>query len=471
MDIELKPSSVVEESTAVFGPHEEKAIVSLAFDQPEFFSSIMPYVKPEFFDGFESRFVFSLIKYHADRNEVILSRPMCRDIALDELTADDPHEDILAQISRESDPREVPILTDKLMEWAKRKAMMQLYEKEVIDEVERGEFETVDKIIENARRITDIGSECHFFFNELDPLFIKENEEKFTTGFKTLDMAVNEGGPARGEVFCWMAPTGVGKSIALINQAVACVRRGLNVLFVTLEMPWLKVALRFMGCFTKRWIRRRFQLEDEIRKSLASTKNTYNSELIISEFPPDEISVDHIHAQIDMLRKIYGIRIDVVAIDYLELMMSRNSAYNKEDYTRQKRVGTEMMRMAKMENVLVTTATQSNRAGVDGSSKEKVLDLNKVAESFGKTMPVSYLITINQTKQEYEAGRSDSEDPLAPVENAQCRFFLAKNRNGPKFMTISSRVNYETMAMTEYEALTAQNEVGEEAGDDVAKAS
>jgi replicative DNA helicase len=470
MDVTLKPATPVEESSSVFGPNEETAIVSLAFDQPEFFSSIMPYITPDYFDKYESQYVFSLIKYHMEKNEVILSRAMCRDIALDELTADDPHEEILTQIARESDPREVPILTDKLMEWAKRKAMMQLYEQNVIDEVERGEFETVDQIIENARRITDIGSECHFFFNELDPLFIKENEEKFTTGFKTLDMAVNEGGPARGEVFCWMAPTGVGKSIALINMAVACVRRGLNVLFVTLEMPWMKVALRFMGCFTKRWIRRRFLLEDEIRKSLSSTRNTYNSELIISEFPPDEISVDHIHAQIDMLRKIHGVKIDVVVIDYLELMMSRNPAYNKEDYTRQKRVGTEMMRMASKENVLVATATQSNRAGVDGADKEKVLDLNKVAESFGKTMPVSYLVTINQTKQEYDAGRSDSTDPLAPVENAQCRFYLAKNRNGPKFMTINAKINYETMAMTEYESLTAQNE-SEEKDDTLAKAS
>jgi hypothetical protein len=157
-----------------------------------------------------------------------------------------------------------------------------------------------------------------------------------------------------------------------------------------------------------------------------------------------------------MLWKMHGLKIDVVIIDYLELLMSRNPAYNKDDYIRQKRVGTEVDRIAKMDNTLVGTATQSNRQGTEGADKEKLLDLNKVAESYGKTMPISYLVTINQTKQEYDAGREGGDD--APVLKAQCRFYIAKNRNGPKFKTINARINYETMAMTEYESLTSQTE-------------
>lgn len=447
----------------VFGSNEEAAIISLAFDQPEFFSSILPYLRPEYFERFDTSWVFSILKYHAERNNVILSRELCKDIALDELTAEDPHDDILKLIDRQSDPRETPVISDKMTEWAKRKAMLQLYDRDVIEAVERGEFEDVNKIMEDVGRITDVGSSCHFFFNEVEPLFEKETQEKFTTGFKTLDIAINEGGPSRGETFCAMAPTGVGKSIFLVNMAVANIRKRRNVLFVSLEMPWKKVALRFMGCFTKKWIRNRFVEADYIKRELAKIKNSYGAELIISEFPPEEVSVDTIHAQIDMIKKMHGINIDVVIIDYLELLMSRNPAYNKDDYTRQKRVGTESDRLAKMNNVLVGTATQSNRQGNDGADKEKLLDLNKVAESYGKTMPISYLVTINQTKQEYDAGRDGGE---GPVLNAQCRFYIAKNRNGPKFKTISARINYETMAMTEYESLTTQVEKKDDSGTD-----
>lgn len=458
MDVQLSPVDEVDESSGYFGKHEEKAIISLAFDQPDFFSSILPYLKSEFFDQFATRFVFDNISYYYERNGVIITREMCKDKIYEDLTADDPHEEIVAVVDRKSDPREVPILVDKLMDWSKKKAMLQLYNKDVIEAVEAGEFDQVENIIENARKISDINNHCYFFFNEIDSLFQKEADEKFTTGFTTLDMAINNGGPGRGETFCWMAPTGVGKSIVMVNTAVANFKRGRNVLFISLEMPWKKVALRFMGCLTDVWIKDRFIKEEQVRSRLMSCKSTYNSNLVISEFPPDQVNVDQIQGQIDRIGKINGVKFDVVIIDYLELLMSRTPEYNRDDYIRQKRVGTEVDRLAKIEDVLVVTATQSNRSGVADSQKEKVLDLNQVAESYGKTMPISYLVTINQSKKEYEQGRMDPSKETSPVTKAQCRFFFAKNRNGAKNIKVGARVNYETMRMMEYDSLLSFNE-------------
>jgi replicative DNA helicase len=137
------------------------------------------------------------------------------------------------------------------------------------------------------------------------------------------------------------------------------------------------------------------------------------------------------------LKRTKGWAPDVVIVDYLELMMSRRSAYNKDDYTRQKKVATELRGFAKKENVLVFTATQTNR---DVSKKDKgngggggPIDVNRAAESFGKMMPTDYVVSLNQSSDEYKAGRM--------------RFFVAKNRNGPKFKTISALVNYETMVV------------------------
>lgn len=449
MEIEVKNPEEMQEK-AVFGKTEEYAIISLAFDQPEFFSSILQFMKSDFFQQFEARFVFDIINYHWQANEVVLSRAMARDIAQNELTADDPFEGILGLIDRESDPREVPIITDKLMGWAKRKSMLQLYETDVVQSVERGEFEDVERIIEESRRITNIGNQCHFFFNELEELFVKDTQEKFTTGFGKLDMALNEGGPARGEVFCWMAPTGVGKSITLVNTAVGNIKRRKVVLYITLEMTWIQTGVRFLCCFSNVSGRERFNNKDLIMKKLSFIKTTYDTDLILAEFPPDEISSDHIHALIDMIRKIHGVNVDVVVVDYLELLMSRQPAYNKDDYVRQKRACTELDRLAKKEKVIVFTATQTNRSGNEGQAKEQLIDVTKAAESYGKVMPISYLVSINQTQAEYEAGKANQD---APVTAAAARFFIAKNRNGPKFLTINARINYETMRMMEYEGL------------------
>ena len=444
-----------DKNSRAFGNAEEQAIISLAFDQSEFFSAILPYLKPEYFIQAETQYVFTLIKKSYEEHSTIPTRGLCLDMALERLTADDPHKEIAAIINRESNPREVPIISAKLTDWAKKKAYGLLYSEEAIRAHEVGDYEQIEEIVESAKKIVDVGTKVHFFFDEIDQLFIMENDEKLTTGFPRLDQAINQGGPSRREVFCFMAPTGVGKSIALCNAGATNIKRSLNVLHITMEMSWLKTSLRYMGCFSLQAIRSRLDpnIQEKIRLSLGKIASTYGSKLMIVDLPPNDVSVDTIHAIIDAIRKMHGIKIDVLVIDYLELMSSRSPTNNKDDYTRQKSVSTEILQLAKKENVLLFTATQTNRSGNEGKDKggeEQLIDINKVAESYGKTMPVDYLVTINQSKQEYDEGRT-SKDENAPITHSRCRLYIVKNRNGPKYVTVSGVINYETMSMIEQE--------------------
>ena len=162
-------------------------------------------------------------------------------------------------------------------------------------------------------------------------------------------------------------------------------------------------------------------------------------------FPPEEITTDTIRSIMDSLRRTRNFETDVVIIDYLELMNSRDD-FDKE-YGRQKKVAVDMSNLAGVENVFVLTASQTNRAGYSGQSEEQNIDLNKTAESFGKNMPLGYVITLNQTKEEYEGGRNDRDQ----IRNAKMRFYIAKNRNGPKFKETVVTIDYETMRIREGE--------------------
>jgi hypothetical protein len=244
-------------------------------------------------------------------------------------------------------------------------------------------------------------------------------------------------------------------SIALVNSGAASILHDLNVLHVTLEMPKEKVAQRYMGCFTDEWIRARFdnQIQSRIRGRIDDIKNSYKGRLCIVEYPPNDISIDVVHSNCDVLRKMYGFNVDVIIIDYLELLLPRAIMNNDKDYNSQKRVSTELSRLAKKENALVFSAMQTNRDGnenLNSVNENRVIELNKVAESYGKLMPVDYLVTINQNKQEYEEGK-ETETEDAAITKARCRFYVAKNRNGPKFKTISAQINYETMKMTQHD--------------------
>jgi replicative DNA helicase len=169
------------------------------------------------------------------------------------------------------------------------------------------------------------------------------------------------------------------------------------------------------------------------KRQFGIMSNTYNKKIYFHEWAPEECSVDHIYQLLASLKRTHGWKPDVIVIDYMDLMLSRRDSYNSDDYNRQKHVATELRGLAKKENVLLFTATQTNRSGMD----DALIDLNKKAESFGSNFALDYVISLNQ---------SIDERTQVP---AQLRMFIAKNRNGPKHETITCEINYSNMVISE----------------------
>ncbi len=241
----------------------------------------------------------------------------------------------------------------------------------------------------------------------------------------------------------WWYTSGVvsHNSIVLCNNAISSLRgdgpggdRGQDVLLITFELDAIKTAFRCVAAAAGVPISEIGTRQDYVRRVMGTMQKTYKKRLLIHELPPDECSVNHIYALMDNLKRLEGWKPDVVIIDYLDLMVSRNPAFNKDDYHQQKHVANEIRGLAKNENVLVFTATQTNRSG---SSGEVVVDLTKAAESFGKQFSLDYVISLAQ---------SDTDRLLTPP---RVKLFIAKNRNGPKHETIVCEINYDTMQVKE----------------------
>lgn len=420
-----------------FGPNEEAAIISLALDKPDFFITIADYIRPDFFKLPHHQFVFAIVKDIYDEHGFIPTRGLVRDKALKTLKVDDDYEPILALIDRKSIPKEVDFIRNTLIEWTKDRAYAMIYSEEAIDAYEEKNYDELHNILNKANKIADLGDDGLWFFDSTEQLFEEDNQKKFTTGFPKLDRVLNEGGPSNKEVLCYMASTGVGKSILMPNTGAANIRAGKNVLHITLELSKLKTALRYLGIFTEIPIKNRMKEKDKIKEMLHKIKTTYGGDLIIYEFPPDHININNIFATIDWLSKHKNWKPDVIIIDYLELMLSKNSYNNREDYVRQKRVATEVRGLAQITDCLVVTATQSNRSSSSPKDQDQPLDLNKMAESYGKSMPLDYVVSLMQNKEEYEA------------DIPRLRFYVAKNRNGQKQVLVRARINYGTFKVKE----------------------
>ncbi len=275
---------------------------------------------------------------------------------------------------------------------------------------------------------------------------LKEKIEHFTTGFPQLDQALNNGGPSRGEVLIWVAPTGIGKSIMLINNGATLVKLDKKVLHITLELSKEVTQARYMGAMLNQPIlfSERKRNQANITSQLSRIREEFGSNLVIYDFPADEVSVDVIYQIVDFLEKTKGFKPDAIIIDYLELMVSRRPSDNRDDYTRQKRVSTQVHGLAKKTKTLVFSASQTNRSGTSAGMERDsadVIDLNRIAESYGKVMPVDYVVTLNQTRSEYVG---DDDDNLT---KRGIRLYVAKNRNGPRCVQVRCEVDYMTMKM------------------------
>lgn len=229
-------------------------------------------------------------------------------------------------------------------------------------------------------------------------------------------------------------------SILMPHSGMANVKRGCKVLHVTLELSGVKTALRYAGGLTNVDISKRYETDNKrkIVEIMEKAKKAYGGDLKIFEFSPNEISASHLAQLISRLRK-KGWDPDILVVDYLELLISNKNDNNHQEHLRQKKVSTELRQLARNDNVLIFTATQTNRDDPKGSKQSgpNVVGLERVSESHGKLMPMDYVITANQEQDEYNS------------DNPQLRLFIAKNRNGPKNKTISVSVNYKSFRMEE----------------------
>ncbi len=430
-----------------FGPTEEESVISLIIDKPELFTAIGMYLKKEHFQKAECRFVYGLIEEQYAEHTIIPTRSLLVDLAARNLKADDDIADyVIELVKKDSDPREMPIIRDTLLEWVRGKAYGLLFSEASFSAYEQGDYEKIEEIVEDAQKITDTSKQGLIFFDNIDKIFEEKVEERFTSGFQALDSVLNEGGPTRGETLVYMAPTGVGKSIMLVNAGVANFYQGRKVLHITLELSEHKTQLRYAGVFTDLKVNKeRYKNKAAFEGRLRKIKNSGAGDLRIYQFPPDEISVNHIYTLLEQLRRLYSWKPDVIIVDYLELMRPRRKSDDKE-YNTQKNVSTELRGLGINTETYIITATQTNRSSNEGADKDGnggPIGIEKVAESYGKMMATDYVVSINQSKSEYN-GRG-------PEDNNQgyLRLFVAKNRNGEKFKTVNCTVNYNTFKVKE----------------------
>lgn len=179
-------------------------------------------------------------------------------------------------------------------------------------------------------------------------------------GFPTLD--IKTGGQGNGELWIIMGYMKAGKSTMLLNMANNVWKSGKNVVYFSAEVSKkvLDRRLTAMNNYVPINAIKQGTLtpEDEIkiRNFYENNKSIQSSLYIVDR---GAMTTDYIRAKIQELKSL--MRVDLVVVDYLGICRTTNCKSNAKEYEYIGQIAWDLRDIAKLENVPLLTAHQSNK--------------------------------------------------------------------------------------------------------------
>lgn len=269
------------------------------------------------------------------------------------------------------------------------------------DLLEKGEYGPVEDLVKKAVQIglqKDLGTD--YFADPRRRLeAIKENNGQVSTGWPTLDRKLF-GGFNRGELNIFAGGSGSGKSLFLANMGVNWALAGLNVLYLTFELSENLVSMRIDSMVTDIPSRDIFRNIDDVEMKVKIIGK--KSGAIQVKYMPTGKTANDLRAYIKEYEIKTGRKLDVVLVDYLDLMHPIAAKISAENlFVKDKYVSEELRNLAMELKVLFVTAAQLNRASVE----EIEFDHSHISGGISKINTADNLIGIFTSRAMKERGR------------------------------------------------------------------
>lgn len=291
------------------------------------------------------------------------------------------------------------------------------------------------KILENFEKACGISLVENIGFDYLENIdqHCKDLLEVFKyipTGWKWLDEKLSGGLLATGRalyVFC--GATNVGKSIFLGNIATSILKQGKTVLLISLEMSEAVYTKRISTQLSQIPISDITTHVESLRSFLKDyKKGNQKSKLIVKEFPPKSVTVNHIKSYISKLTK-KNIKPDVIILDYINLLSASDEKMNS--YESIKQITEKLRALSYAFECPVVSATQINRSGYDTAKP----GLETTSESMGLSHTVDAQFSIWTEEGDNELGI--------------IHLGIMKNRFGPRDVATTLEIDYPTLTLRE----------------------
>lgn len=236
-------------------------------------------------------------------------------------------------------------------------------------------------------------------------------------------------------------------SIVLCNDAADFVRRGNNVAFISCEMAESKVMRRISANLLDVTLEEYDQLVEngKIKKKLKNLTDMSMmplGKLFIKEYPTGQCTSLDVERYIKELEEKYKFKIDVLVIDYINIMCNYRNPNSENTYMKIKQLAEDLRGLAVKCDLIIDTASQIGRNALNGSD----IDITDVSESMGLMHTADSVIGMIQT-EEMRLGEIDDDEGIAIP---YYWFKILKIREGEgKDTKFRVNINYNKMKLIE----------------------
>ena len=385
-------------------------ILNHLLNNEEFCRRVIPYLKPEYFEG-THRNVFDLIvKFVGKHNRLPTAKVL--DLELRKVNAP---EDVLnnsAQLIdsiREKSEIDTEYLIGEAESWCKEKAVYNAIMEsiQIIDGKSNDKSEgAIPEILSNALGVSFDQQIGHDYIDDSQERFDFYNHKEDRIPFD-LDYfnKITKGGLPNKTLNIALAGTGVGKSLFMCHCAASALEQGKNVLYITMEMAEERIAERIDANLLDVPIDQLKNLSQEMfsdRVYKLSTRT--NGKLIIKEYPTGQANTSHFRALLNELKLKKSFEPEMIYVDYLNIcassrMKGMGGAINSYSYI--KAIAEEIRGLAVEFDVPIVSATQTTRSGYSNSD----VGLEDTSESFGLPATADLMFAIISTEELEKMGQ------------------------------------------------------------------
>ncbi len=377
----------------------ENILLEQLVENSKFSRRVIPYIEFDYFDEFEDRIIFKMIRSFVDKyNKVPQYNALRIATGKSSIFTEDQYDSVMERLQEIEDQTKEKYddrwLLDETESWCRQQAI----ENVIVEsgEILQDEDKNNNQILDLVKTALSVNFDTHMGIDFFDDKSVSERWKaynavttKFATRLHKFNL-VTGGGLEPKTLSCVMGDTGEGKTNCMCSISADLVATGHDVLYITGEMSEEKISQKHEA----NWIN--VEINDipdldlkTFKGKISSLKRKAYGNLIIKEFPTGSFSTSTIRSHLEELKIKKRFIPKIIVVDYINLLRSDRFS-DGNSYTIIKAVAEELRGLAVEYKVAVLTGTQVNRGGAASSN----IDMTDVSESYGLPATCDFLWAI-----------------------------------------------------------------------------